>query len=81
MCWRPASTECRTSDSEEVGATLYAGAGLTEDQVRAFLEPRLARFEIPRYLRFANAPLPRTASGKILKRQLREDAARELGKS
>ena len=66
---------------EEVGATLYAGAGLTEDQVRAFLEPRLARFEIPRYLRFANAPLPRTASGKILKRQLREDAARELGKS
>ena len=31
------------------------------------------------YLRFVNAPLPRTASGKILKRQLREEAVAALG--
>ena len=64
---------------EEVGATLYSAASLDADDVRAFLEPRLARFEIPRHFCFSKAPLPRTASGKILKRQLREAALRELG--
>lgn len=59
---------------EEVGATLYAAEPVTEDELRAFLAPRLARFEIPRYFHFAAEPLPRTASGKILKRQLREEA-------
>jgi len=63
---------------EEVGATVYAQGSLHERDLRAFLEPRLARFEIPRYFRFADGPLPRIASGKILKRQLREEAFREL---
>ncbi len=63
---------------EEVGATLYAGNSLTEDALRAFLESRLAHFEIPRYFRFSESPLPRTASGKILKRQLRGEAERAL---
>ena len=48
------------------------------EALRAFLEPRLARFEIPRYLRLSESPLPRTASGKIFKRQLREEALRAL---
>jgi len=64
---------------EEVGATVHAVGSLDAEALRAFLEPRLARFEIPRYVCFSRAPLPRTASGKILKRQLREDALRELG--
>jgi long-chain acyl-CoA synthetase len=63
---------------EEVGATVYAQGSLDERDLRAFLEPRLARFEIPRYFRFVDGPLPRIASGKILKRQLREEALREL---
>jgi acyl-CoA synthetase (AMP-forming)/AMP-acid ligase II len=42
------------------------------------LEPRLAKFEIPRYFHFEQMPLPRIASGKILKRQLREEAAARL---
>ncbi len=61
---------------EEVGTTLYCSEEVTEDALRTFLEPLLARFEIPRYFHFANEPLPRTASGKILKRSLREEAAR-----
>jgi long-chain acyl-CoA synthetase len=64
---------------EEVGASLYCSEPLSEDAVRTFLEPLLARFEIPRYMHFAETPLPRTASGKILKRQLREEAAARLG--
>ena len=63
---------------EEVAATVHARAPVSDESLRAFLEPRLARFEIPRYFRFSDDPLPRTASGKILKRQLREDAVRAL---
>jgi long-chain acyl-CoA synthetase len=59
---------------EEVGATVHARGSLTAEALRSFLEPRLAGFEIPRTIRFADAPLPRTASGKILKRQLRQEA-------
>ncbi|WP_310539342.1 class I adenylate-forming enzyme family protein [Phenylobacterium sp.] len=64
---------------EEVGATIYARSALDEAELRAFLEPRLARFEIPRYVHFAIEPLPRIASGKILKRQLRDEAAARWG--
>lgn len=64
---------------EEVGATIYARSALDPDELRAFLAPRLARFEIPRYLHFASEPLPRIASGKILKRQLRDEAAARWG--
>ncbi len=63
---------------EEVGATLYCQEPLNEETLRTFLEPLLARFEIPRYFHFATAPLPRTASGKILKRQLREETAERV---
>ena len=63
---------------EEVGATIYVQGSLDDAALRSFLEPRLARFEIPRYLRFSDRPLPRIASGKIFKRQLREDALSAL---
>ena len=63
---------------EEVGATLYGATALDEDELRGFLLERLARFKIPRYLTMADAPLPRIASGKIFKRQIREDAVARL---
>ena len=63
---------------EEVGATLYVSESLSQEDLASFLESRLARFEIPRYVRFSGAPLPRIASGKILKRQLREEALSEM---
>jgi len=63
---------------EEIGTTLYAKRHIDEAELRAFLEPRLARFEIPRYVHFQDEPLPRIASGKILKRQLRDEAAKRL---
>ena len=59
---------------EEVGATVHGSATMDPEAVRAFLLEHLARFEVPRYLRVSDTPLPRTASGKILKRQLREEA-------
>ncbi len=65
---------------EEVGATVHA-TGVDAEALRAFLEPRLARFEIPRYIRVSADPLPRTASGKILKRQLRDEMVEDLRSS
>ena len=39
---------------------------------------RLARFEVPRYMITSAQPLPRTPSGKILKRELRDLAVQQL---
>jgi acyl-CoA synthetase (AMP-forming)/AMP-acid ligase II len=49
--------------------------GWTSTPLRTFLEAHLARFEVPRYIQVAHAPPPRTASGKILKQELREVVA------
>ncbi|WP_431874955.1 AMP-binding protein [Amycolatopsis sacchari] len=47
-------------------------AGLTEDGVREYLKHRVARFAQPREVFFA-ADLPRTQTGKVLKRFLADD--------
>jgi fatty-acyl-CoA synthase len=48
------------------------GQQLDEAQLREFLESRLAKFKMPRRLHFSSDPLPKTGTGKILKRELRE---------
>ena len=47
------------------------GASLTEQQVRAHLDGRLARYKIPKTVVFVD-DMPRTASGKIRKKDLRQ---------
>ena len=59
---------------EEVGATVYGSKTLDSDTLREFLREHLARFAVPRYFQLSAEPLPRTASGKIFKRQLRDQA-------
>ena len=61
---------------EEVGTTLYASKPVTEAELRDFLTTRLGKFQIPRYFHFENAPLPRGATGKIMKKDLRAEAAK-----
>jgi fatty-acyl-CoA synthase len=51
---------------------LKPGQELDETQLCKFLETCLAKFKIPRRMFFSNDPLPKTGTGKILKRQLRE---------
>ncbi|MBI4898325.1 MAG: AMP-binding protein [Actinobacteria bacterium] len=64
-------------DDEEFGARLKAfivptsGAKLTEDAVKDYVKVHLARFKVPREVVFIDE-LPRNATGKILKRELRE---------
>jgi acyl-CoA synthetase (AMP-forming)/AMP-acid ligase II len=58
----------------EVGravVVLRPGAAATETDLLGFLDGRLARYKIPKSVRFT-AALPRTATGKILKKQLRD---------
>ncbi|MFF2246393.1 long-chain fatty acid--CoA ligase [Arthrobacter sp. NPDC058130] len=50
---------------------LREGTRLTEEQLRAHLEGRLARYKIPKSVVFV-AEMPRTASGKIRKADLRK---------
>ena len=66
---------------EEVGATVHAASDLDPDDLRSFVSRHLAAFEVPRYLLMTRDPLPRTASGKLLKRELRAQALVQLAQS
>jgi acyl-CoA synthetase (AMP-forming)/AMP-acid ligase II len=65
---------------EIVGAAvvLKEGSELTSDELRDFLADHLAGFKIPQHIWFRADPLPRIASGKIFKRQLKADYTAEL---
>ncbi len=62
----------------EVGravVVLRPGAQASEDELLGFLDGRIARYKIPKSVRYAGE-LPRTGTGKILKKQLRETHGR-----
>jgi len=63
---------------EEVGATVYGNPALDLDALREFLNGQLARFAVPRYIVCSAAPLQRTPSGKIFKREIRLAALAEI---
>jgi fatty-acyl-CoA synthase len=48
------------------------GEKLSEEQLLDFLRGRLAGFKLPHAVEFSEAPLPKTGTGKIMKRALRE---------
>jgi fatty-acyl-CoA synthase len=54
------------------------GETLTEDDIRAYCDGRIARYKIPRYIQFMEE-YPMTASGKIQKFKLREQAMQTFG--
>ena len=57
---------------EEVGAAIYRakGAAVTAKELRDFSREHLSAYKIPRYIWMLDAPLPRNASGKFLKKDL-----------
>jgi long-chain acyl-CoA synthetase len=62
---------------EEVATSvlLKDGESLTADELRAFVGARLASFKVPTIVLFRSDPLPRNASGKMLKRELQREVA------
>jgi fatty-acyl-CoA synthase len=57
---------------------LKSGESLSEEELKEFCRGQIAHFKIPRYVRFVES-FPMTASGKVQKYLLAEQAARELG--
>jgi len=59
---------------EEVAAVVMArpGSSLTGEELVAHLRERIAGFKVPSRIALVAEPLPRNASGKMLKRELRE---------
>jgi long-chain acyl-CoA synthetase len=59
---------------EEVGVAVVVKTGetLSEDDLRAHCATIMAKHKVPRYIWFLDEPLPRNASGKFLKRDLRD---------
>ncbi len=58
---------------EQLAVAVVAKAGKTvnEDEVRAFAKENLAHFKVPHYIFILDEPLPRNATGKILKKDLK----------
>jgi fatty-acyl-CoA synthase len=80
ICAHPAVFECAVvsvPDAQwgEVPAAfvvLKPGEILAERELAEFLRGRLAKFKIPHRFEMRVEPLPKTGTGKILKRELRE---------
>jgi crotonobetaine/carnitine-CoA ligase len=61
-----------TEDDVKVTAVRRAGAEVTEEQLCRWSLDKLPYFAVPRYVEF-RAELPRNATGKVLKHQLRDE--------
>jgi acyl-CoA synthetase (AMP-forming)/AMP-acid ligase II len=65
-------------DDEKFGQRLKAvivtkkGKKMTEDEVKKFVKSNLAGYKVPREVEFIGE-LPRTSTGKVLKRELKDD--------
>ncbi|MBT4493653.1 MAG: AMP-binding protein, partial [Gammaproteobacteria bacterium] len=59
---------------EEVGVSIFLtpGTDISADDIREFCLAHMAMYKSPRYIWFSPEPLPRNASGKFLKRELRD---------
>ncbi|MCB0162877.1 MAG: long-chain fatty acid--CoA ligase, partial [Anaerolineae bacterium] len=60
--------------------TLMPGESATASEIRSFCRERLAPYKQPRKIVFRDE-LPKSLAGKVLRRQLREEALAELEKS
>jgi fatty-acyl-CoA synthase len=68
----------RLGDEVVAAINLKLGESATQDVIRQFCDGRIARFKIPRLIRFVDS-FPMTASGKVQKFKLREMHIAEAG--
>ncbi len=63
----------RLGEAVAAAIVLRDGGDLTHDQLSSFLAERIAKFKIPTTVWFRTEQLPRNASGKFIKRDLRQE--------
>ncbi|WP_374612202.1 class I adenylate-forming enzyme family protein [Sphingorhabdus sp.] len=82
----PAVAECSVFGvpddrlGEEVAAAVFLKAGetLDADALRKEMAKHIAKHKLPRFVWFVDEPLPRNASGKFLRRELRDTFATQM---
>ena len=57
---------------ESVYAVVFSSTDATPDELTAHCRGQIAGFKMPRCIELRTEPLPKSAAGKILKRELRE---------
>ena len=57
---------------------LKEGEQMTADEMKEYVKSHMAKHKVPKYIDFVDS-FPMNAAGKILKFQMREDAAKRLG--
>lgn len=68
----------RMGEAVALVARVREGSGVDEVALHAHIAAHLAAFKVPEHLQVVHAELPRNASGKLLKRELREDFVRRF---
>jgi len=64
---------------ETVAAMVYLNEGTqaNADELKAFAQERIAKFKVPEYVWFTDEKLQRGATGKILRREIRDAAVKQ----
>lgn len=57
---------------EELGATVYCSGAITAEQLAAHVGQQLAAFKVPTHFTLSAEPLLKNATGKVLKKQIRQ---------
>jgi fatty-acyl-CoA synthase len=70
--------DSRYGEAVMVSVILRDGASLSEDELRAYCEGRIAHYKVPRYVSFVDE-FPMTVTGKVQKYKLRDAAIEALG--
>jgi acyl-CoA synthetase (AMP-forming)/AMP-acid ligase II len=71
----PAVAECVVigvddADLGQAVAAVVVCTGVTEEQLRDFVAERVAYYKVPAHWRLTEEPLPRTATGKVIRRDV-----------
>jgi long-chain acyl-CoA synthetase len=58
---------------EEIAAVVYLkeGSSLGAEDIKGYVKDRAAPYKYPRIIRIVEAPLPKSGSGKFLKKEVR----------
>ncbi len=68
----------RLGEAVATSVVLREGSALTAEDLQTFLRDNIAAFKVPAHVRFHDDALPRIATGKIFKRQLKAELSDQL---